>query len=69
MRQRFYVPQEFALVWGVLVSRYQEYLPEIKMEKGSFIAFPEEAAALLRELAEMASYSTDEDHQVRKAGV
>ena len=56
MYQRFSVPDAMRPAWLVLVRRYREYLPEIKMECGSFLALPEDAAALLRELEEISSY-------------
>jgi hypothetical protein len=67
MRRRFDVPREFAALWGLLVSRYREYLPEITMERHSFVALPEEAAAIFRELEEMASYSKNHDRLSRRA--
>jgi hypothetical protein len=67
MRQRFDVPHEFAAPWGLLVSRYREYLPEIRMERHSFVALPEEAAAIFRQLEEMALFYQSEDKLSRRA--
>jgi hypothetical protein len=69
MHQRFAVPHEFAALWALLVSRYREYLPEIRMESDSFVALPEEAAAIFLELEEMASYSTNKYRVSRRAAI
>ena len=69
MHKRFAVPHEFAALWALLVGRYREYLPEIRMESDSFVALPEEAAAIFRELEELASYSKNDHTVCRRAAI
>jgi hypothetical protein len=54
-RKRFHVPDDLQPLWHTLASRYHPYLPEIQMDENSFVARPEEAADLFRELEEMKS--------------
>ncbi len=54
MRKRFYIPHQFLNEWWRMSVRYEEYLPEMQMAFDSVVATPAEAAAILRELEEMA---------------
>ena len=54
------MPDELAPAWRLLAGRYKEYLPEIKMESASFVALPDDGAALLRELEEIRSCQNPE---------
>jgi hypothetical protein len=57
MHQRHHVPTRLLPAWRVLAFRYGEYLPEIVMERDSFMATREAATALFQELEEIAQYA------------
>lgn len=56
MQYRFYVPEELQLPWKTLAAHYGPYLPDIQMDSDSFLAHPEQAVDLLRELRELSDH-------------
>jgi hypothetical protein len=58
MQNHFSIPPELRAVWRHLSWLYRAYLPEIHMERDSFVATPAEAQAILAQLFEMTETGT-----------
>ena len=48
------MPADLVLAWLVFATRYRDYLPEVEIHHDSFIANPDDADAIFRELKEIA---------------